>query len=155
MKVLERFGLAVAGSGVWLLPHTQPDQEPVGLEDFREDADAIRLRYTYQNAPERLLARLIVRRFDSIEESREQKRQWRHGVILSRKGSRALILMEPKQLQLTITVIGPTKTRHELANLCQAEMHELHAGFPACNPAEELREHGDLIATPAAEVQCR
>jgi hypothetical protein len=152
MKVLERRDIAVAGSGVWLLPHTQPDQEPVSLEDFRKDANAVRLRYIYQNAPQELLAQVIVRRFDFIEESREQKRQWRHGLILSRNGARALILIEPHQRELSITITGPTKTRQQLASLCQAEMHELHAGFPACNPAEELREHGDLVVTPAAEV---
>jgi len=143
MKVLERLGLAVAGSGVWLLPHTQPDQAPGGLLDFREDADAIRLRYTYQTAPEDLLARLIVRRFDFIEELREQKLQWRHGVILSRKGARALIRMEPRQRQLTITVTGPAKTRHQLAGLCQAELHELHAGLPGCEPVEETLGQGN------------
>lgn len=137
MKVLESFGLAVTGSGVWLLPHTQPDQQPGGLGDFRDDANAIRLRYTYQTVPEGLLARIIVRRFNFIEESREQKLQWRHGVILSRKGARALILLDSKQRQLTITVTGPTKTRKQLAGLCQAEIYELHAGFPGCDPVEE------------------
>ena len=140
MKVLERFGLAVAGSGVWLLPPTQPVQEPGGLVDFREEANAIRLRYTYQTVPEDLLARIIVRRFDFIEELREQKLQWCHGVILSRKGARALIRMEPRQGQLTITVTGPTKTRHQLADLCQAELRELHAGLPGCEPVEETLE---------------
>ena len=143
MKVLERFGLAVAGSGVWLLPHAQPVEEPGGLADFREDADAIRLRYTYQTVPQDLLARITVRRFDFIEELREQKRQWRHGVILSRKGARALIRMEPRQRRLTVTVTGPTKTRHQLADLCQAELHELHAGLPDGDPIGETLEHGD------------
>lgn len=151
MKVLGYFGLAVAGIGVWLLPHTQPVQQPEGIGDFREDANAIRMRYTYQTVPDRLLARIIVRRFDFIEESRERKLQWCHGVILSRKGARALILLEPRQRQLTITVTGPTKTRHQLADLCQAEMHELHAGFPGCDPVEETQEHGDSRATHAAE----
>lgn len=143
MKVLEGFGLAVAGSGVWLLPHTQPDREPGCIGDFREDANAVRMRYTYQTVPEGLPARITVRRFDFIEESRERKLQWRHGVILSRKGARALILLEPRQRQLTITITGPTKTRHQLADLCQAEMHELHAGLPGCEPVEETLEHGD------------
>ena len=146
MTVLEYFGLAVAGSGVWLLPHTQPVHEPECAGDFREDANAIRMRYTYQTVPDRLLARIIVRRFDFIEESRERKLQWCHGVILSRKGARALILLEPQQRQLTITVTGPTKPRHQLADLCQAEMQELHAGFPGCDPVEETQEHGDWRA---------
>jgi internalin A len=143
MKVLERLGVAVAGSGVWLLPHTQAEREPAGLADFRQDAAAIRRRYTYQTFPEPLLARIIARRFDFIEELREQKLQWRHGVILSRKGARALIRMEPRQRQLTITVTGPTKARHQLADLCQTEVHELHAGFPACDPTEVTPEPGD------------
>jgi hypothetical protein len=58
-------------------------------------------------------------------------------LILSRKGARALIRMEPQQRQLTITVTGSAKTRHQLADLCQAEMHELHGEFPECEPAEE------------------
>jgi len=122
MKVLEGFGLAIAGSGVWLLSHTQPDNEPDCIGDFREDANAIRLRYTYQTLPEGWFARIIVRRFDFIEELWGRKLQWRHGVILSRKGARALIHHEPPKRQLTITVTGPTQTRHQLADLCQAEI---------------------------------
>jgi hypothetical protein len=153
MKVLECFGLAVAGSGVWLLPRTQPDQEPGCTGDFRHDANAIRLRYTYQSVPEGLLARIIVRRFDFIEDSREQKLQWRHGVILSRKGARALILLEPQQRQLTITVTGPTKTRRQLAGLCQAEVQELHAGCRGCDPVGEKLEHGAWVALAAVEAR--
>jgi len=133
MTVLECFGLAVAGNGVWLLPHTQPDQEPGCIGDFREDAHATRLSYTYQSVPEGLLAQIIVRRFNFIEESREKKLQWRNGVILSRKGARALILWAPQQCHLTITVTGPTKSRHQLADLCQAEMQELNEGFHGCD----------------------
>ena len=137
MRTLEGFGLAIAGSAVWVLPHTQPAAAPAGIDAFTSDADAIRLRYTYQTIPEGLMAKLITRRFDFIEESREQKQQWRYGLILSRKGARALIRMEPQQRQLTITVTGPAKTRHQLADLCQAEIHELHGEFPECEPAEE------------------
>jgi internalin A len=140
MKVLESSGLAFSGNGVWLLPHTQPEQEPGCSGDFRDDEDAIRLRYTYQTIPEGLLARIILRRFDFIGKLREQKLQWRYGVILSRKGARALILLEPQQRQLSITVTGPTKTRNQLAELCQAEMHEIHAGFPGCDPIADTLE---------------
>ncbi len=147
MQVLERFGLAAAGSGVWLLPHAQPALEPGGLVDFREAADAIRLRYIYQTVPDGLLARIIVRRFDFIEELRDQKLQWRQGVVLSRKGARALIRMDLPQHQLTLTVTGPTRMRHQLAGLCQAELQELHAGFPGCEPIEETRENDDWVLT--------
>ncbi len=143
MEVLERLGLAVAGSGVWLLPHAQRIQDPGGLADFTDDADAIRMRFTYQTVPEGLLARIIVRRFDFIEELREQKLQWHHGVILSRKGARALIQMEPQLHQLTLTVTGPTKTRQQLADLCQAEIQELHAALPECDLLVETQENGN------------
>jgi internalin A len=134
MQVMERFGIAWGGTaasgGIWLLPHAQTTAPPAGTEVFRDEPDAIRLRYTYQTLPEGWVTRLIARRFDFIEEVREQKLQWRHGVILARKGARALIRMEPQHQQLTITVIGSAKSRHQLADLCQAEIRELHGEFP-------------------------
>lgn len=140
MQVMERFGIAWGGKAasglVWLLPHAQPAAAPAGTEVFRDDPDAIRLGFTYQTLPEGLVPRLIVRRFDFIDAVREQKQQWRHGVILARKGARALIRMEPQPRQLTITVIGPAKSRHQLADLCQAEMRELHGEYPGLDAIE-------------------
>lgn len=136
MRALEGFGLAIAGSAVWVLPHEQPEAAPAGIETS-DTSDATVLRYTYQKAPGGLVARIVARRLDFIEELREHKLQWRHGVVLSRKGARAVIRMEPQQRQLTITITGPIKTRHQLADLCQAEMNELHGGFPECEPVEE------------------
>jgi hypothetical protein len=58
-------------------------------------------------------------------------------VILSRKGARALFRTDPQQRQVTITVTGPGKSRRQLADLCLAEIRELHAEFPG------VEESGD------------
>ena len=150
MKTLENFGLASSGQAasgaLWLLPHAQPKSATTGLDDFRPAADAVRLRYTYPTLAKNLVAEVIVRRFDFIEELRDRKCQWHDGVILARKGARALFQMESSDRQLTITVIGPVKTRHQLADLCQAEMNELHTGITDLDVVAEIQTKGEWAA---------
>jgi hypothetical protein len=157
MERLECLGIAcalqTAGGATWLVPQALPDTPPAGLEDFRDAAEAIRLRYTYQVLPATLVARIIARRHAFIEELREQKLQWRDGVVLIRKGARVLIRAVPQDRQVLLTVIGPRKARQQLAGLCQAEMQEIHAGIPALEPLAETHLRGAWLATPTQRAQ--
>ena len=148
MQVMEHFqltcALTTASGPAWLVPTALSDTPPTAIEALRDAADAIRLRYTYQTVPEGLLTRLIVRRFDFIEEVREQRQLWKYGLVLLRKGARALICLDPLRRLLLITVSGPTKTRLQLADLCQAEMREIHAQFPDLDPLETGPRAGPL-----------
>ena len=143
MRILGQFGIvcplqAAAGAG-WLVPRALPDTPPAGLEAFRDAAEASELGFTYQNEPDGLVERVIARRYDFIEEVREQKQLWRNGLILARKGARALIRMEPQHRQITISVSGPRNPRQQLAGLCQAEMREIHAEMPGLGTITETQ----------------
>ena len=96
------------------------------------------MRYIYHNFPEDLVARFIVRRHAFVEELREQKQQWRGGVVFSRKGARALIHALPEDRQVRLTVTGPRKAREQFAGLCQAEMRDIHAQIPNLGSVEEI-----------------
>jgi internalin A len=155
MRTMEGFGIAwtlrsSTGDG-WLVPEALPNTPPTGLDDFRDAADAEQRRYTYQESPDRQIARIIMRRYDFIEEVRERKQLWRGGVILSRKGARALIRTQPQSNRVTLTVIGPTKLRRQLAALCQAEMREIHAEIPTPEPIEETLVRGEWVTTTATK----
>lgn len=129
MQALEDMSIAIAGQSAhgpfWLLPQAQPTTAPSGIGAFSDPEDSIRHQYVYQKSHHRLVAAIITRRFDFIEESREQKQQWRHGLILVRHGARALIQMDSTNQELTIIVTGKGKSRHQLADLCRAEIEEL------------------------------
>jgi internalin A len=158
MQVMEKLGIAFAGQSAngdfWLLPHLQPATPPTGLESFQNDAEAIRIRFSYQVPGHGVIARLIARRFDFIDEIRDQKLHWRNGVILSRKGARALIVMAPDALQSTLTLTGPRKSRHQFADLCRAELRELQSHLAGNPVIEEIHSEGGWIpAEPATEDQ--
>jgi hypothetical protein len=42
-------------------------------------------------------------------------------------------------------VIGPHATRLELADLCRAELREIHAEIPGLEPIEESRRKGEWV----------
>jgi Leucine-rich repeat (LRR) protein len=156
MEILGGLGIAcplqTAAGGAWLVPQALPATPPAGLADFRDAAEAIRLRYTYQVLPDTLVARIIARRHDFIEELREQKLLWRGGVVLARKGARVLILAAPQDRQMTLTIIGPRKARQQLAELCETEMCDLHAEIPDLTPLAETLLRGAWVATPTREA---
>lgn len=156
MRILTGFGIACAAQsaagGVWLVPRALPEGPPTGLGDFQDAAEATRLRYTYQNIPERLLVRFMQRRYDFIEELRERKLLWSRGVVFLRKGARALIRAVPQDRQVSITVTGPTKPRLQFAALCQAQMRELHAETDGLDPIEESLVRGEWVMTSNREM---
>jgi Leucine-rich repeat (LRR) protein len=154
MRFMERCGLArpwqsKTGEG-WLVPQTLPTAPAPNLEDFITAAGASRQRWLYQEIPEGIVARVSERRFDHIEEQREQKQLWRGGVILARKGARALIQELPHERQVQLTVIGPRQLRLQLADLCREELREIHATFPGLEAAEEFRRKGEWVAVTDA-----
>lgn len=147
MELLERLALAralatTAGGRAWLVPHLLPAAPPASLQAFAAE-DVTGLRFIYQELPDQLVVRLSVRRYDFIEEERAQKLLWRDGLVFLRKGARAWIRLDPAPRQLVVTVIGPAAPRAQLAELCQAELHAIHAECPGLEVREESLAHGE------------
>lgn len=141
MRVLERRGLAIAGRSaagtVWVLPHAQPAEAPAAVDAAAPaDARAELVRFVYQVLPAGLVARLVARRLDFVEEAGGHRLHWRHGVVLVRSGARAVFRIDPERRQLTVTVTGPVKARRQFAGLCRAELRDLHAALPGIGAAE-------------------
>lgn len=155
MELLERLALAralaTAGGKAWLVPHLLPAAPSASLQAF-DAVEATGLRFTYQDLPDQLVARLCARRYDFIEEERSQKLLWRDGLVFLRKGARALIRLDPASRQLVITVVGPAEPRAQLADLCQSELHALHAECPGLVVREESRADAEWSAAVAAEI---
>jgi internalin A len=150
LQSLECFAIAhalqTAAGAAWLVPQALPDTLPAThQETFRSTVDITRMRYTYQLPPDGLLVRLYVLRYDFIEEINAKKQLWRSGVILSRKGARAMICTATQPPQVTLTVIGPAATRHQLVDLCQAEMREINAAIAAHDPLGEIQVRGEWV----------
>jgi internalin A len=155
VRIMERFEIAYTrgpSAGIWLVPQALPDVQPKGVEEFGLNPDATRLRYVYQALPEGLVARAIVRLHEFIEEANGKKRQWGSGAILTREGARALIRTEAQDRQVMITVTGPTKSRQQLAGLCQSEMREIHQEIRGLNPTEEMQIQGTWVDTSTLEA---
>jgi hypothetical protein len=155
---MERFEIAYASkgaSGPWLVPQALPDTQPPGVESFRDNETATRLRYTYTALPEGLVARAIVRLHEFIEVVKGRRQQWASGAVLVRGDARALLRTEPQDRQITLTVVGPLKDCQQLAGLCQAEMREIHAEIPGLDPLEETRVSGLWVATATLEADER
>ena len=155
VQIMERFEISYASKahgGVWLVPQALPDQQPKGLEPFRDAEVSTQLRYTYPALPEGLVARAIVRLHEFIEVAGKSPQQWASGAVLTRKGVRALIRTEPQDRQVMITVIGGTpKARQQLAGLCQSEMRKIHQEIRGLAPVEETRVSGFWVQTATLE----
>ena len=158
VQLMERFEIAyasrAAGSGVWLVPQALPDEQPEGVETFREAAEKTQLRYTYQALPEGLVARAIVRLHEFLEVVAERPQQWGSGAVFTREGARALLRTE-SPLQVLITVTGDTKARQQLAGLCQAEMRDINDEIRGLDPVEETNVQGVWVATAILEADER
>ena len=152
MGFLERLGMACAlesaAGNVWLVPQSLPAAPPASLRAFSDAAEATRLRVTYPVLPERLVIGLGARRYDFIEEERAAKLLWSDGLVFARKGARALIRIDPQARRLTLTVIGPAKPRAQLADLCQAELREVHAAIPGPEALTQLQVEGEWEVVP-------
>jgi len=105
----------------------------------------VRIRHIYQSLPDSLVARLSARRYDFIEVVRERRQLWRHGLVLFRKGTRALIRANPQANDLTVTVLGPNKLRRQFASLIRTEIREIHAEISCPDPAEESFIRGEWV----------
>ena len=154
MRLMERFEIAYlarAAGGRWLVPQALPDSQPAGLEVFRDAKDATGLRYTYTALPEGLVARAIVRLHEFIEEADSKRLQWGSGAVLTREGARALLRAEPAN-QVSVTVLGPTDARRQLAGLCQSEMRAIHAEIRGLDPIEETFFQGEWVEIVALEL---
>ena len=154
LTIMERFEIAYApkaSASAWLVPQALPDTQPKGVELFRQEPDATRLRYTYPALPEGLVARTIVRMHEFIEEVKGQKQQWASGAVLTREGARALVRAEKQDRRVTITVIGPPKARQQLAGLCQSEMRDVHGDIPGLDPLEETQVLDEWVPTATLE----
>ena len=138
---------AKSGEG-WLVPRFLPPAAPAALADFQDAKGAFHFRYTYPAAPDGVALRLALRRFDHIEEVRDQKHLWQGGLVIHRKDARALIRELPQDRQLELTVLGPHQSRIDLADLCRAELREIHATTPGPAPIEEARRRGEWVPTP-------
>ncbi|MEI7956172.1 MAG: leucine-rich repeat domain-containing protein [Verrucomicrobiota bacterium] len=147
MLWLQRLSLAfpaqTATGHIWLVPPALPNSPPPGIDAFGEAAETVRLRYTYPSPPNRLVTLFSARRYEFIEDVNERKQLWRSGAILARKGARVLIRCIPQNCQLTLTVIGPTKLRRQLADLCQEEMRDIHTEYPGLEPLGEILLRGE------------
>ena len=146
MNFLEQRGFAIPlqrkAGAAWLFPRSLPTEPTLDLSDFLAGKGAIRRRFSYSELPAGLLLQLAARRFDFIEEQKDHKQLWHSGLVLARKEARALILHQPQHRQMLLTVIGPHATRIELADLCRAEIHELHATTPELEVVEEIHIKG-------------
>jgi len=146
MEWLERLALAraltTADGRAWLVPHMLPASPPASLQAF-DAMEAVGLRFTYQELPDQLVARLGARRYDFIEEERSQKLLWRDGLVFLRKGGRALMRLDSASRQLVVTVIGAAETCAQLAALCQSELRAIHAECPGLVVREESRAQGE------------
>jgi internalin A len=158
LHVLEGLGLVRelrSEAGGWLFPAALADAPPSPPDAFRDADQAEHIRYIYQELPDGLVAGIIARRYDFVEEAKARKQQWRDAVVLLRKGARAWIRTDPQHRQVLVTVIGPHKPRRQFAALCQAEMHDIHATIAGPGPSVEILIDGvwvpapvDLPATP-------
>ena len=158
LRIMQRFEIAYApraSAEIWLVPQALPDTQPKGVESFRQAVDATRLRYTYPALPEGLVARMIVRLHEFIEDVKGKKQQWASGAVLVRESARALIRAETTDRQVMVTVVGPSKARQQLAGLCQAELRDIHQDIPGLDPLEETQVEGEWISTATLEVDER
>ncbi|HWB01391.1 MAG TPA: COR domain-containing protein [Verrucomicrobiales bacterium] len=156
VRIMERFEIAyaakVADDSPRLVPQALPDQQPEGLEVFRDAKEATRLRYTYQALPEGLVARAIVRLHEFIAEENEKKLQWASGAVLERNGARALLRREPQDRVVMLTATGPEPARRELAGLCRSEMRDIHRDIDGLDPVEETQYEGAWVDTETLEA---
>lgn len=129
MSALDFIGIAREGQSrdgsFWMIPVFQPDMPPNMISSFAAEADIIRQEYTCKSPPIKIVLQMSLRRWDFIETSNEWKQQWRDGIILIRKGAKALIHAEPSKSSIAAIVSGPSKVRNQLSDLCLAEFAEL------------------------------
>jgi hypothetical protein len=147
VEMMVRFELAypLAEDGAapdrWLLPQSLPDTQPEGIEAFRDNKGATRLRYRYRALPVSLVPRFIVRTHPLIKKNL----RWASGVVLVLRDAEVLVRADSVEKEIEITVTGGTETRQELAGLALQEFRLINGQIKDLNPQEEMMAEGGWV----------
>jgi len=124
LRLMMRFGLcyAVEEGRSFIAPQRLSAKHPDYPWDAREN---LVLKYRYEFMPKGIVTRFIVAVHHLIA---EQGLVWRDGVVLAREGSRAEVVEDYPQREITVRAAGPF--RKDLLTICDHELEKIHRSYP-------------------------
>ncbi len=125
LRLLEKFELCFPVLGtkdnIHIVPELLPPQQPIDMDRaFYQGPGSLRFEYHYEFMPRGILSRFITRLYYLIR----GERFWRNGVELALENTYALVVGEPLQRKLTVTVIGPGQS--ELLAVVRDHLEYIH-----------------------------
>jgi len=117
----------------WLVPgalsKNQPDQ--IRLSDW-QDANRVRLRYTYDPLPQGVIPRLIV----MTHPMSDAHPRWRNGVVLVDRRAKALVRKGQNDNTVEVVVQGAESDRDNLVKVVRGYLARIHRDLPDPKPRE-------------------
>ena len=111
------------GTGTYIAPELLT-ANPVAYDRI-EKTGRLTFVYRYQFMPAGLISRLIVKLHRHIE----GEAFWRHGVVVTFEGARALVVEDDQARQIRIDVEGNADTKRELLAIIRKEFFEIYEEF--------------------------
>ena len=124
LRLMMKFGLCygVEGGRSFIAPQRLSAKHPEYAWDEREN---LVLKYRYDFMPKGIVTRFIVAVHHLIA---DQDLVWRDGVVLAREGSRAEVVEDYPQREITVRAAGPF--RKDLLTIVDHELEKIHRSYP-------------------------
>jgi small GTP-binding protein len=122
VRLMERFELSfnLTGTHTYIIPELLPPDRPkVDFQCYRR-AGNLRLLYQYDFMPEGIISRFIARLYYLVKDGH----YWKNGVELSYQNATALVLSEPLNRKMIISVSGTDKIH--LLPIIRNELERIH-----------------------------
>ncbi len=142
MRLMERFEMCfsveaepdaqAAKPDVWLVPGAMAKFQPASISVEWETTECTRIKYVYDELPEGLLPRFIVR----TQLLSDGQIRWRQGVVLKDLGAQALVRRRNARREdyVEVTVKGEGEDRFRLLQIIQQNLERIHEDLPGDTP---------------------
>lgn len=120
----------------WLVPGALSKFQPASIAGQWEDGYRIRIRYIYNDLPEGLIPRFIVR----TQLLSEGQVRWRKGVVLQDSNATALIREKNSRQSdfVEVTVVGKEDDRFRLLQIIWDNLEQIHEDLPGDPPSGQV-----------------
>jgi internalin A len=143
LDIMRKFELCFPLEGFedtrYLLPDLLSKEEP----ETGDWDDALPFQYHYNILPDSIISRFIVRMNQLIS----KRTYWRSGVILLKRGNKALVKADKEDRKVFIWVTGNRNTRRMLLESIRDQFDYIHSSIPGLDVEERVPvpSHPDVL----------
>ncbi|ELR98362.1 COR domain-containing protein [Gloeocapsa sp. PCC 73106] len=129
-----------------IIPYLLTEVDPV-TDNWDE---ALTVQYKYNELLPQILSRLTVR----MQKYIDQQLYWRHGIVLTSRGDKAIVKANPLAKTITIAVKGKAETKLDFFKAICNQLEKVNLATPGVKAAQQQpeREQEQIPETPALET---